>query len=659
MVGSISQPSTCSAPTGSVVLNGLPSTGNWTINPGAIAGSGNTITVSNLIPGTYNFSVTTAAGCISHPSADVNINAAPVAPTAPIAGTITQPSSCGTPTGTVVLNGLPSTGTWTINPGGKTGSGTSTTITSLVPGTYSFNITSNAGCISLPSTDVVIISPPGTPATPRVGVVTQPTSCTSSTGSVELSGLPATGNWTVNPGAATGTGTTTTVTDLIPGTYNFTVSLASGCTSLPSSTVVLNAAPGAPSAPTIGAITQPTCAVITGSVILNNLPSGNWTITPGAITGTGSSTTISNLIPGTYKFSVTSDAGCTSMPSENVVISTPGGVSSGLTSKLSDYNGFNISCFGGSNGSVTINLTGDLAQYRFEWTGPDGFTSSEKDVSGLKAGQYTLSITDLNNCSSIQTFTLTEPKRLSMTIEKSVSLDGRYNINCAGATTGTIDISPVNNAGSVTYLWDDGIWGFSRVNLLAGKYRVILTDSNNCTADSTMTLTEPDSLKLRFDVIKPFCPDQSDGSINLSVTGGDPGPDYNYKWSNKSTDKNLVNISGGLYTVTVTDQNGCSANDSIQVKTTFESCLTIPNAISPNGDLINDVLNIGNSEYYPRMEVTIINNWGQTVWKSEKGYPVPWDGRSNGIKLPIDSYFYIINLHNGSKLIAGSVTIIK
>ena len=85
----------------------------------------------------------------------------------------------------------------------------------------------------------------------------------------------------------------------------------------------------------------------------------------------------------------------------------------------------------------------------------------------------------------------------------------------------------------------------------------------------------------------------------------------------------------------------------------------IPNAISPNGDLINDVWNIGNIELYPRAEVKIFNNWGETVWKSEQGYPIPWDGKSNGVKLPIDSYFYIIDLHNGSKPIAGSVTIIK
>ena len=60
----------------------------------------------------------------------------------------------------MVLNGLPATGTWTINPGAITGTGTSTTITNLIPGTYNFNITTEAGCISLPSTEVVINDAP-------------------------------------------------------------------------------------------------------------------------------------------------------------------------------------------------------------------------------------------------------------------------------------------------------------------------------------------------------------------------------------------------------------------------------------------------------------------------------------------------------------------
>lgn len=89
------------------------------------------------------------------------------------------------------------------------------------------------------------------------------------------------------------------------------------------------------------------------------------------------------------------------------------------------------------------------------------------------------------------------------------------------------------------------------------------------------------------------------------------------------------------------------------------SCLVIPEAFSPNGDLINDVWNILNIEKYPAAEITLFNRWGQPVWKSELGYHFPWDGKSKGKQLPVDSYFYLIELHNGSKPLSGNVTIVR
>jgi gliding motility-associated-like protein len=87
--------------------------------------------------------------------------------------------------------------------------------------------------------------------------------------------------------------------------------------------------------------------------------------------------------------------------------------------------------------------------------------------------------------------------------------------------------------------------------------------------------------------------------------------------------------------------------------------LIIPEAFSPNSDLINDVWNIGNIEAYPKAQIIIYNRWGQSVWRSEQGYPQPWDGKSNGVNLPLDSYHYVIDLHNGSKQIVGFITIVK
>jgi gliding motility-associated-like protein len=104
--------------------------------------------------------------------------------------------------------------------------------------------------------------------------------------------------------------------------------------------------------------------------------------------------------------------------------------------------------------------------------------------------------------------------------------------------------------------------------------------------------------------------------------------------------------------------NGCSVRDSVQVKPKHKSCLIIPKAFTPNGDLINDEWNIGNIDLYPDARITIYNRWGQSVWRSEQGYAHPWDGKSNGTRLPIDAYHYIIDLHNGSKPEDGSITIV-
>jgi gliding motility-associated-like protein len=90
-----------------------------------------------------------------------------------------------------------------------------------------------------------------------------------------------------------------------------------------------------------------------------------------------------------------------------------------------------------------------------------------------------------------------------------------------------------------------------------------------------------------------------------------------------------------------------------------ETCLGLPNIISPNGDLINDYWEIERKELYPNMEVKIFNRRGRLIWKSDRGYGRPWDGKGDGKDLPIDSYHYIIDLHDGSKPVLGTITIVK
>ncbi|MDX9728010.1 MAG: gliding motility-associated C-terminal domain-containing protein, partial [Bacteroidales bacterium] len=267
----------------------------------------------------------------SAPSDNVVINDPPVIPSPPVPGTVTHPS-CSSPTGTVELSGLPSTGTWSVtrSPGDvvTTGSGSIVLISGIPAGTYTFTVTSEAGCTSGPSSAVDINQGPLLPGTPEIGAITQP-SCYISTGSVFISGLPSPGSWTLtrHPDGATytGSGVSTTITGIQPGTYTFSVKGTSECTSLPSQEVIINPQPLMPTPPVPGTITQPTCDSPTGSVMITGLPAeGNWTLTrfPGSITASASGTTFTvlGLNPGSYNFTVTNAGGCTSAVSADVII---------------------------------------------------------------------------------------------------------------------------------------------------------------------------------------------------------------------------------------------------------------------------------------------------------------------------------------------------
>jgi gliding motility-associated-like protein len=327
-----------------------------------------------------------------------------------------------------------------------------------------------------------------------------------------------------------------------------------------------------------------------------------------------------------------------------------------------DYNGVNISCNGLSDGVITIIPVTGTEPYRYFLKKPDGSeTESTTPVfSNLRAGQYLLSVIDSNYCTTSDTVLLSEPGKLYLQLKLSESKMGGYNLNCAGQSTGTIDINAFNAVLLPEYIWSDGFFGSLRKDLPAGRYSVVAIDGNNCRAAADTTLTEPPPLKLSVENLKqPFCPDKPDGEISIIAEGGVKGTDYTYLWSDNSTASILTGVAAGEYTVVVTDMNGCTISLTQKMVPLNKTCLRIPNAITPNGDTKNDVWNIGEIDLYPQAEVKIFNRLGQLVWRSEKGYPTPWDGTSNGKALPFDAYHYVIDLHNNSKPFIGSITIIR
>ncbi|WP_159779080.1 VCBS domain-containing protein, partial [Flavobacterium sp. 9AF] len=263
--------------------------GNYTYtlnssNPAVLAlTSGQTLTdsipytISDNIPGSGN---TATANLI------ITIGCTP-----PAIPTISTSSATCSTAGTATVTNYDNSVTYSFSPSGPN-VGVGGGINNLTAGTlYTVSATvGGGGCTSNPSNSFSI-SASLTPSAPVVGAITQPT-CSVATGSVALSGLPSSGTWTVtaNPGGSTitGTGTSANFTGLSAGTtYSFTVTNSDGCISTASTNAIINPQPVTPSAPVVGAITQPTCSVATGSVALSGLPSsGTWTVTanPGGST---------------------------------------------------------------------------------------------------------------------------------------------------------------------------------------------------------------------------------------------------------------------------------------------------------------------------------------------------------------------------------------
>ncbi|GAA0876871.1 hypothetical protein GCM10009118_32810 [Wandonia haliotis] len=540
VVGTITQPD-CTTPTGSVDLSGLPS-GSWTINPGGISGSGTTTTLSGLSPGTYNYTVTNSDGCVSSATVNVVINTAPVTPSAPVVGTITQPD-CTTPTGSVDLSGLPS-GSWTINPGGISGSGTTTTISGLSSGTYNYTVTNSDGCVSSATVNVVINTAPVTPSAPVVGTITQP-DCTTPTGSVDLSGLPS-GSWTINPGGISGSGTTTTLSGLSSGTYNYTVTNSDGCVSSATANVVINTAPVTPLAPVVGTITQPDCTTPTGSVDLSGLPSGSWTINPGGISGSGTTTTLSGLSSGTYNFTVTNSDGCVSSTTVNVTIesSTPPAapdVSITVPPTCTDP-------------TATLQINSPLgADYSYLING--GAPQSSTVFSGLGIGSYQFTVIDnTTGCESAITTITINPQ----TDFPVITVSDIVELICNGGEDAEITIAVANGTGPYQYSWDtpNGV-GNTASGLSSGTYTVTVTDANGCQDAESVSIIDPQPLTINFSGTNPTC-DNADGNLVATPQNGEAP--FTYLWDgNQGTTNTLNNISAGSYGVTITDNNGCSA----------------------------------------------------------------------------------------------------
>ncbi len=396
-IGTITQP-TCSTAVGSVELTGLPA-GNWTINPGAIAGTGASYTVTNLSANTYNYTVTNSAGCISAASLDIVINAQPATPPMPTVTATLQPT-CITGTGTITITAPTGTGmTYSIDD--LTYTNTTGEFTLVTPGTYPVTAKNSDGCIS-PAGSVTINLPPAVPDAPVVGVITQPT-CVTTSGSVVLSGLPSSGDWTLIriPGNVTtaGSGISTTISGLSTGTYTYTVTNAAGCVSPESIEIDIDAVPPTPDAIAgadreicLNANTQIGAAAVSGNEY-------SWTSAPAGFTSSVANPTVTPTVTTTYTLVETITAtGCTNTNSVTVTVNPLPAAEAGADREI---------CLNANTQIGAAAVSGN----EYSWNSvPAGFTSSVANptVAPTVTTTYTLVETiTATGCTNTNSVTVT------------------------------------------------------------------------------------------------------------------------------------------------------------------------------------------------------------------------------------------------------------
>ena len=249
--------------------------------------------------------------------------------------------------------------------------------------------------------------------------------------------------------------------------------------------------------------------------------------------------TITDLAPDTYTVTVTDNNDCTASASYTV--------NAGGTVEVELVQITHVSCFGGSNGSITVIATGGIPPYTYAWS--NGMTGAA--ITGLAAGSYLVTATDMNGCAVVEGYTINQPAAINIIINQT-----SQNL-CAGDTIA--DLTAVVSGGTSPYtaVWSNGETGLINTNLAAGTYTITVTDAANCTATASATVSDPPLLVVSVMTTHETSAGANDGTATANASGG-VSP-YTYSWSTGATSISINNLPPGMYCVTVTDANGCTS----------------------------------------------------------------------------------------------------
>lgn len=290
---------------------------------------------------------------------------------------------------------------------------------------------------------------------------------------------------------------------------------------------------------------------------------GSATVNPGnmppytyqwdANAGGGASATASNLCAGTYSVQVTDGTGTTDVL--QVTINEPSAIQPSVASQS------DVSCFNGTDGSVTVSATGGTGNMSYDIGSGSGASGT---FNNLSAGSYTVTATDASGCSADVTFSINEPSELV--------LNQVYTVDppCSGAPDGEISVQGAGGTGNYTYTLNGGPNSASGLftGLSAGVYACEVTDDNGCQAALSITLSAAASMQVTETVVDETCAGDCDGSIQLDVTQGSAPFTYSIDDCVTSGSSDLfTDLCPGQYDICITDDNGCSYTSTVNIST--------------------------------------------------------------------------------------------
>lgn len=506
---------------------------------------GNSATLSVTLPGTYTVTVTGANGCSSTASITITQNSTPppanINPPTSTELTCTTTSITLTATGGVAYSW--SNGTIVV--------GTNANLTLTTPGTYTVTVTAAIGCTAT-ATQIITQNT----AAPIVSITLPPgTVITCTTSSIQLT---ATGGGTYSwSNGTTNVGNSAALTVTAAGTYTVTVTGTNGCTATASQVITQNI-----SLP-VATITPPTTSVLTCTVtsITLTAPTGtsfSWS-NGTAIIGTSSS--ISVNAPGTYTVTVTGANGCTATAVQNITqnITAPIVTITPPTTTV-------LTC-------TTTNINLITSGGAYSWSNGTAVVGTSSILAVSAPGTYTVTVTGGNGCTGTASQTITQNITAPVAAINSLATT---ELTC---TTPSITMTAT---GGGTYSWSNGtsvVGTNATLNVTTpGTYTVTVTAANGCTATASQIITQNNTAPT-LSITPPNSSVLTCTTTSISLTANGVGT---ISWTNPSqisVNPTISVTTPGVYTVTLTAANGCTANVSQTITqniTAPAAAITIP-----------------------------------------------------------------------------------